>query len=238
MRWQNALLGAFVCAVACADASGSFVRVRDAEGGESSLGSPGGYYLEGTGSLARAALDGSPRHAAMGVFDFELSYGGTWEELLTFCTEPDIEIGFDEWPGDPDGFLYESVPLASGGFSDADALVLETLWANAYTLTLGDRTAAGAFQTIVWELIRDTEIDFTSGSFALIETHPDTGAFGALARTWLDNIESGAWSGRVALHVLTTPFSQNLLMPKRFLPAPGTPAVVGCIAVVWRRKRR
>lgn len=239
MRGHTTLLGVAVCAIACTDAMGSFFFIRDAEGGEDFLGSPGGYYLVGTGGSPRGTVDGSGTTMATGVFDLEIrQQGGEWMDFFAFCTEPDLDLGFPEYPAGQDGFLFEAIPLTSGGFSAADEDVIEVLWANAFDLAMSGDVAAGAFQAIVWELVQDDTIDFSDGLFTLNEAFSFTGDVADLAREWLDNIDQSIWTERINLNVLTSPFSQDLIIPVGDLPAPGTMALAAvALGVVSRRRR-
>ena len=235
-----ALLSALACVSACGDAFGSFISVRDAMGGESPLGSPGGLYLVGTGSEIRGVVDGSSHHLGSGVFDFELSLNGgvDWSPLLTFCTDPLQNIGFDDWPGDQQGLPYEVLQLTNGGITPAEEVILEKLWFHAFAIAQTGTIEAGAFQAIVWELTEDDTIDLSSGNFSLIENLPKTTAIGALARTWLENIENGTWSQQEPLMELFHAGSQNLLIPERWVPAPGSTVVMGLGALLAVRRRR
>ena len=239
MRCYGALLGAITCAVACGDAAGSFIYVRDALGGETALGSPDGFYLEGTGALSNARLGGSSVHLATGVFDFEISFGDDiWTELLTFCTEPGEDIGFDEAPANQDGFLYQAIPLTSGSFTPAEAIILETLWSNAYDTALLGKVQAGAFQAIIWELTEDDSIDLSSGNYSTNELFAHDAAVSDLARTWLDNIENNIWTTRESLLELDSPSSQNLLIPMGHLPTPASISLFMLSAAVCLRRSR
>jgi hypothetical protein len=239
MRRFGALLGAISCAIACRDAAGSFVYVRDALGGESPLGSPGGYYLEGTGALSHASLNGEAVHIGTGVFDFELSFGDDiWTPLLTFCTEPDVDVGFDEAPANPDGFLYGAVPLSSGSFTASEAVIVEKLWANAFNTALLGRIEAGAFQAIIWELAEDDSIDLSSGNYSINELFGQDAAVADLARSWLENIDNNTWTSRESLRELINPFSQNLLIPMGHLPSPGSITLLSLGSVLAVRRRR
>lgn len=228
--------------VAPSAATGTFVQVRDAVGGEFASGNPGGFYLSGTGGRPRMSVDGNPFALGFtGVFDFEIDTGGGngWESFLTFCIQPREDIPFGYAPGDTVGATYEIVPLAGhNGYDAVRAHQSGILWANAFALSQIDNVHAAAFQAVVWELAEDTDYDLLSGNYRLDPGHAFTSLVYTLAQSWLDNILGGAWTDSVQLAALKSERGQDLLI---VVPGPGALALLlaaGGTAGARRRRRR
>ena len=224
-------------------AAGQTVQVRDAVGGESEDGTPGGFFLTGTGGLTSGTngLDEFFRELHTGTYDFELDFGlgGGWQDFVTYCLELNQQIGFGiNTEDNANGLPYQLTSLGSfGGFTAADENVLEILWANAFADSTTSRVKAAAFQTLAWELVHDGSIDLMAGNFMLDENDPHAANVLAQANAWYDNIESGAWTTRTDLMLLTSPDSQDFIIP---IPEPATLSLLllGAGAVVRRRGNR
>lgn len=233
----TALVGLALSATA---AQASFVQVRDAMGGESASGEPGGLYLVGTGNSLRGTADGGTNAFLFtGTFDFEADFGEGFEALFTYCLEPLVDISFGTAPGDDIGEKYEVTQLNELSLSANDIEYLEILWGNAFALSQAGDTEAAAFQSVIWEIVQDGKDGFnlTEGQYDLNTAFSDTLAAKNLADEWFTNIDNGTWTQRTQLAALTSGASQNLLFAH---PTPGTAvctaAGLGMIGIRRRRK--
>ncbi len=229
------LVGLFVSVVT---AEATTVQLRDAVGGESATGEPGWYFLTGTGSITSGTIDnGSFGDLRGGTYSFEADYGMGWESLLTYCLEPDAQIGFGVNTGSAVGLPYELTTLDQfAGLTATDEDYIEILWANAFAESQTSREKAAAFQMIVWELVRDGGFDFSAGTFQLNGNDAFTAGVIAQAQQWVGNIDGGQWTSRTDLQLLSHPDSQDYLTP---VPEPATVSLLllGAGAMVWRKRR-
>ncbi len=233
------MMGCAGLVLAAGSSQASMVQVRDAVGGESSTGSPGGFYLTDTGNSLRGTADGgSATFLAAGTFDFEADFGSGFESLHTYCLEPLVDIAFGEAPGDLVGVKYADTAITDIGLSALDIEFIEILWANAFATSQTGNTEAAAFQSIIWEITQDGAdvFDVDAGNYNLNLAFSETAAVAALATEWFDNIDTGVWTSRADLAALTSSGSQNLLYE---VPAPGSAALaaVGLGCMGGRRRR-
>jgi hypothetical protein len=233
------ILGCTALALLAGGAQASMVQVRDALGGESSTGSPGGKYLDGTGILLRGTADGGPAgFFAAGTFDFEADFGDGFDELLTYCLEPLVDIAFGDAPADSGGWKYAQTAITDIGLSPLDIDFIQILWANAFDLSKSGHIEAGAFQSFIWEITQDGALAFNvdAGNYDMLLSLPETAASAALATEWFDKIVSGEWNSSTQLAALTDSLSQNLLYQ---VPAPGSAALAAIsLGLMSGRRRR
>jgi hypothetical protein len=215
------------------------VQVRDADGGETATGAPDGKFLVGTGASLRGTTDGGPNGFLLtGTFDFEINFeeGGGWEEFLTYCIEPELDIGFDNSPSERGGMTYQLIPLTlASGFTAQEAIWAEILWSNAFDTSTTGTAEAGAFQSILWEFAQDDNFDLLADNTRLNPLNSLTAQAAAIADAWLLNITSGLWTSRTPLLALHSEFSQDLIVP---VPAPGALGVAMGIGAVGASRRR
>lgn len=228
-------------AVIASSAQAGIYRVRDAVGGENVLGQSDAFYLVGTGISPSGTVFGSPLvNLPMGTLDFEIDYTGTglnFQQFRTYCLEPTQEIEFDDNPPDTNGVEYAPQALTTTpGLSALEASRLEILWANAFADSQTSNVKAGAFQIIIWELVRDDDFNLTAGLTRLSTTNALSMQITAQANTWWNNIIGGTWTNSTPLMALTSPSSQDLIVP---VPTPGAAAlgVVGLAMFGIRRRR-
>jgi len=177
----------------------------------------------------------------MGTFDFEIDFtgsGSSYEQFRTYCLEPTQELIFHDNPTDDQGALYSTDTLTNSepGLTATEASRIEILWANAYADSMTSNIKAGAFQIIIWELIRDDSFDLNAGLTRLSTTNATSIAITAQANAWWSNIVGGTWTDSQPLMALTSENSQNLILP---VPTPGAVALgsIGLVAFGTRRRR-
>ncbi len=229
-------------AVFASSAQAGMYRVRDAVGGSSTPGVNFAYYLTGTQSSPSGTNFGSPLvNLPMGTFDLEIDPTGTgmsYEQFRTYCLEPTQTLSFEDNPDDDQGALYSTGTLTDThpGLTALEASRLEILWANAYADSMTSSVKAGAFQIIIWELIRDNDFNLTSGLTRLSTTNAQSIAITAQANAWWAQITGGGWTDSTPLMALTSADSQDLILP---VPAPGA-AMLGMMgaAMLGSRRRR
>ena len=220
---------------------GTIANVSDAFGGETTTGSPGGLYLEGTGAQLRGTNTGGINSFLLsGVFDFEIDFlnGNGFEPLLTYCIEPEQAINVGTAPdGERGGAMtYQIIPLSlAEGFTPQEVLFTEILWANAFETSTTGRAEAGAFQSILWEFTQDDSFDLLSGNTRLNIADNLTGQAADIAEQWFENISTGVWTRRTPMLALTSPLSQDLLLP---IPSPGALSLMGMGGLLAARRRR
>jgi hypothetical protein len=216
------------------------VQVRDAVGGENENAVPNGFYLTGTGGITSGTngLDEFFRDLLTGTYDLQLDMGlgGGWEDFLTYCLELHQQIGIGiNTEDNAVGLPYQLASLNSfGPFTAADENALELLWGNAFVESTTSRVKAAAFQALAWELANDVSVDLQAGNFMLDDGDAHSASVLAQANAWYDNIESGAWTTRTELMLLTHPDSQDLLIP---IPEPATLSLLLVGAGLLARRR-
>ncbi len=205
-----------------ADAAGSII-VRDTDG----------VFVSGTKGTIKAGVDGGGWKSILaGTFDLEADYGDGYVPLLTYCIDLDQYLG-----ARASGREYELEPLTTPGLgiNEIEAELMETLWFNAFDLSMTDKVHAGAFQVILWELTRDDDLDLLAGDFRLNIGHGHTNNVYDLASDWLGYIEDDTWTLSMDLAALTSPSHQDLVT---HLPEPTTWAMLGVGGVLMLVRRR
>ena len=245
------LVCALIGLVGVAGALSETIQVRDAPGGETPFGTPNGYFLEGTasgGDPIGTPVNGEDEILYDGAFSLEIQHEGSdeWESLITYCIEPVQGIQFGTNPDDLVGLPHETAALTDlDGITAQEAVWIEVLYANAFddTLTGPDTyttsVKASAFQTIIWELKQDDTFQLTgfdsNNNYRLDTSWQFTQDVVDLANQWFDNIQSGQWTDRQPLVALTSPISQDLILPVPE-PASGLMLVLGLGIACWRRR--
>ena len=171
-------------------------------------------WSQGVGQLTTSA----------GAFNW-LRTGGDWQNpplvndaFITFCIElvQSIQSG--------QNYTYTVADLSTapvphgaplnGPMGDVKAGYIEELWATRFnTLVTADDFAA--MQTTVWELVYDTDLDLTTGTFKAITVAP----FVTLAQTFLDGLTGTPPQGTV-IKAMTSPNRQD----QTFLTTMPTPS--------------
>lgn len=229
-----------VALVASSARAGTFL-VRDAIGGEGVLGQSDAFYLTGTAISPSGTVFGSPLvNLPMGTFDFEIDFTGTgtsFESFRSYCAEPTQEIDFNDNPPDTMGHEYTLEPMSNlAGLTPTEIAQMSILYANAFGDSQTSNIKAGAFQIIIWELVRDDSFNLTSGLTRLSTTNALSIQITAQATEWWDNITGGMWTDTTTLGLLASPDSQDLIID--LAPTPGAAVVGGMGAMLFGTRRR
>lgn len=148
-------------------------------------------------------------------------------EFRAYCIDLEQTIQFNEvvtYTVTP----IEDAPLPGDGMGLARANLLRELWGRYYFTSLTSNTNAAAFQSAVWEIIRDPGTNLHSGSLR-IEGHNETEE---LAQSWLNSL-NGDQAHFAPVYALTSDCSQDMIVP-----APGAAALLANGGIFISRRRR
>jgi hypothetical protein len=149
------LAASAVLAFANLGQASSIGYLRDAPGGD-------GPFLDGTMVVGAGVINSWSGRA--GALSFELGVNGAngnYFDLITYCGDPfrTLSVG----PVGGEGYPFDIITMQGFGYAGGDIIAIEKLWAMAFNDSLTSATKAAAFQFVLWELIADTNVDFTSG---------------------------------------------------------------------------
>lgn len=119
------------------------------------------------------------------------------------------------------------IPTSPMGASKADKIA--QLWFNERSI-LSSADSYAAFQVAIWEIVNDTGLSLTGGTFRAA-----SGTVRTLAQGYLNKIDGTG--GRTALYAISSPTKQDFVVPT--IPAPGA-AGLGLLGLgmAARRNRR
>lgn len=127
---------------------------------------------------------------------------------------------------------YTLVPLEQGGtpaMGPAAAGMISELWARHFD-SLNTPTEYAAFQCSIWEILYDTGVNFSGGSFRM-----GSGSVRTLAQSWVSELNGSPSFHATNLVAIRSPTAQDMLVP-----TPGSAVLVigGMGVAMVRRKRR
>jgi hypothetical protein len=152
--------------------------------------------------------------------------GSIPETFTSFCVDLEqvVRTGTE--------YRFDVLTSEEAGYTPAQDLALRRLWAGHFDDITGPDTSA-AFQLAVWELVYDTDLNLSTGSF----TSGGPGASKTLAQGWLDGLGGEPLAGGLpTLRVLRNDDSQDQLTVD--IPEPGAAACAFMGIVMLRRRRR
>jgi hypothetical protein len=166
-------------------------------------------------------------NAGVFVLDY-LQPGGSWEQFLAFCLEPQLPLT-----------PFSTATVTTVGGAGYNAALFSELWGRYRGAVVDDRSAA-AFQVALWELAYDRDDparSLSAGNFALTGS---SGGVRELAQSWLVSLD-GSGPRAEGLVVLVDSLSngdqQNLLTQ---VPEPATLGLLalGLAGAAVSRRRR
>lgn len=154
--------------------------------------------------------------------------------FITYCIELNQNISSSG--GDK---TFTVLTPAAHGFTSSQTSLLLNLW-SAYQPTVSSSDESAAFQSAVWEIVYDTDLNLQTGSFKL----NTSGAVRTTAQNWLNAISSPTFASSgpsLSLAVLKSSTLQDQLtvIPGPVVPAPASAAIglLGGAVLIGRRKR-
>lgn len=206
-------------------ALGSPIQVRDGNGGNVFNGGPGHVNLT-------INLDGSNRNVAAGAFalEYRQTSSNPWVSFLTYCLEPDENLGINSNGTPVSGNLNGSMAGTSEYASRASAIA--GLWNTWFLDSLTSATRSAAFQVALWELAYDAGSSLATGVFRYT-------ASGAVKTQALAYLNPSNWNNPIGATpgVILRTGNQDLVVN---IPEPATLALFGLgligLAAAGRRR--
>lgn len=154
--------------------------------------------------------------------------------FITYCIELNQNISSSG--GDK---TFTVLTPAAHGFTPSQTSLLLNLWSQ-YQPTVNSSDESAAFQSAVWEIVYDTDLNLQAGSFKL----NTSGALRTTAQNWLNTISAPSFTASgpsLSLAILKSSTQQDQLtvVPGPIVPAPATAAIglLGGAVLIGRRKR-
>jgi len=131
-------------------------------------------------------------------------------------------------------YAYNVVTPAAHGFSLTQTTMLERLWAD-YFPTIDNSDKSAAFQMAIWEIIHDTSLSLSAGTFKVNNAATAV----ALATGWLGNVSSAGYTTINPIPRLVVLESSSAQDQITVVPAPATGVLagMGLLALGSRRRR-
>ncbi len=125
-----------------------------------------------------------------------------------------------------------SAPIPGSGMGATKADQISQLWYNERS-GLSTANDYAAFQVSIWEIINDSGLSLTAGTF-----REGSGTVRTLAQTMLNKL--GGTGGRTSLYAIVSSSVQDFVVPSPAVPAPGAAglAVLGFGMAVRRNRRK
>jgi hypothetical protein len=172
------------------------------------------------------SIGGTAHRSWAGAFRLTgTSQSGAVQDFLAFCLQP-----LEGW----------NLGEFNVGTNLSQTVVgkLGALMTNAASL-ITDRATGAAFQTAVWEIVTETSgaYDLNNGVFRLTASSANAAS---TAQSWLNNINTGAWTSNTNPVILTRAGTQDLLttIAPVPLPAAGVMLLGGLAGMFGLRRRR
>lgn len=172
--------------------------------------------------------NGSAAHVYAGQINWLQTAGdydmGPGDTFYSYCIELTQQIN----PGTTYTFSVVDLTAASNpAITDEKATLLGKLWGQSHHEVGSSANHAAAFQIAIWEILSDSPLSLTGGSFKATDPNAQPAQ---IAKGWLETV--GSYSGLMptlkALHSSTAQ-DQIFFVP----PTPETAVVVPLPAAVW-----
>lgn len=149
----------------------------------------------------------------------EPAVAGTFTPANAASAAPYFNSSYQDSADIPNFFGVDPNADDYGIITQDELDIISIVWANVENTILGNANNAQVLQIIIWELQNDQTFDLTSGNFILdanagatstIKT--DTQNVINTANTWVNNAETGTWTGSLNLAILTLEDEQDLIV--------------------------
>ncbi len=152
-------------------------------------------------------------------------------QFASFCIQLNQGISNGSTYNDFSTIALASAPVPGTAMGSSKALLISELWGRFYS-GLSTSTKYAAFQVAIWEIVNDTGLSLTGGTFRAASSTVRT-----QAQTYLSALNG---TGPLAsLYAVSSPTAQDFVAPAPAIPAPGAVGL-GAVAMtlVARRRRR
>ena len=151
--------------------------------------------------------------------------------FTAFCIDINQSISNGNTYTDFNTSLLQNAPIPTSPMGASKTDKLEQLWYNERSI-LSSSDSYAAFQVAVWEIVNDSGLSLTGGSFRAA-----SGSVRTLAQNYLDKVDGTG--GRTALYAIASQSAQDFVVPSPVIPAPAAAGLglVG-LGMAARRNRR
>ncbi|HMN40799.1 MAG TPA: hypothetical protein PKE29_08115 [Phycisphaerales bacterium] len=152
-------------------------------------------------------------------------------DFSAFCIQLSQSISSGNSYSDFDTTALASAPVPGTSMGAAKAALVSELWGRNRA-GLSTSTQYAAFQLAIWEIVHDSGLSLTGGTFRASSSSTRT-----QAQTWLNQLDG---TGPMAsLYALTSPTRQDFVVPMPPIPAPGAAGLgFAALTLAARRRRR
>ena len=151
--------------------------------------------------------------------------------FTAFCIDINQTISNGNSYTDFNTTALQSAPIPTSPMGAAKADQISQLWYNGRSI-LSSSDSYAAFQVAIWEIVNDTGLSLSGGTFRAA-----SGSVRTLAQGYLDKIDG--IGGRTSLFAIASPSTQDFVVPTALVPAPAA-AGLGLLGLgmASRRNRR
>jgi hypothetical protein len=150
--------------------------------------------------------------------------------FTAFCIDINQSISNGNTYSDFNTAALQNAPIPTSPMGAAKADQIAQLWYNERSI-LSSADSYAAFQVAIWEIVNDTGLSLSGGSFRAASSTVRT-----LAQGYLNKVDGTG--GRSSLYAIASPTAQDFVVPGP-IPAPGAAALgLMGLGMAARRNRR